>query len=96
MPIDTHTPVPNDKLSKWFFAVQHAQFLIQQRVVQTHMQDGDASYDMRQLATLDDLAMFLSMSWNAWLDQLEDSAGGATDASRTARECMSVEGSSHE
>jgi len=96
MPIDTHTPVPNDNLSKWFFAVQHAQFMLQQRIVQSQLEDRDASYDMRQLDTLNDLAMFFSMSWNAWMDQLEDAAGGPMDISARARECMSVEGTSHE
>lgn len=84
----TQTPVPNDKLSKWFFAVQHAQFVLQQRIVQYQLEDRDASYDMRQLEQLNDLSMFLSMSWNEYMDALEDALGGTLECVPAARKAM--------
>ena len=67
----THTSVPNENLSKWYFAVTWSQHLLRQAIVETEAAGQDPGYHLAQLAQLDDLAQFLKMSWDVWLEQLE-------------------------
>lgn len=65
------TPVPNDKLTPWWLAVGHAKILLQDRIDQNEALGVLSSYDKRQLERLEDLEMFLQMSWDAWMGGLE-------------------------
>jgi hypothetical protein len=66
----THTSVPNENLSRWYFAVAWSQYLLRQAIVETEAAGQDPSYHIAQLAQLEDLGQFLKMSWDTWLDQL--------------------------
>jgi len=83
----THTPFPNDRLSRWHFAVQHAVFRLKQQIVTNETQGNDTEYDMRQLEQLQDLDMFLSMSWDAWLDELCTNLPAETNRINETAEC---------
>ena len=65
------TPLPNDKLTPWWLAVGWARTVLQQRIVQYEAQGWNAAYDMRQLEQLDDMEIFLKMSWDQWMDELD-------------------------
>jgi hypothetical protein len=70
-PISETTPVPNENLSKWLFAVRHCIWAIKCRVRDAELAGFDATYDRRHLETMEDLEMFLKMSWDKWLDDLD-------------------------
>ena len=65
------TPLPNDKLTPWWLAVGWARTVLQQRIVQYEANGWNAAYDMRQLEQLDDMEMFLKMSWDQWMNDLD-------------------------
>ena len=67
----THTSVPNENLSRWYFAVTWSQYLLRQAIADAEAAGRDPSYHVAQLVQLDDLAQFLKMSWDVWLDQLQ-------------------------
>jgi hypothetical protein len=76
----THTSVPNENLSRWYFAVIWSQHLLQQAIAETEAAGQNPGYHIAQLAQLDDLAQFLKMSWDQWLDQLQ--CGSAVEVSK--------------
>ena len=65
------TPLPNDKLTPWWLAIGWARTVLQQRIVDYEAKGWNASYDMRQLEQLDDMEIFLKMSWDQWMDDLD-------------------------
>jgi len=67
----THTPVPNDKLSHWHFAVGHAIHCIEMRIKASSELGFSSQYDEHQLNALRDLDMFLNMSWGMYMNDLE-------------------------
>jgi len=71
MKISTHTSVDNHKLSPWYFAVHWAIMVLQQKIAAAEAAGFDAAYDVRQLLILQDMEMFLKLSWDQWLDQIE-------------------------
>ena len=50
-----------------------ARTALQARIVDYEARGWNASYDMRQLEQLDDMEMFLKMSWDQWMDDLGSS-----------------------
>ena len=64
------TPLPNDKLTPWWLANGWARNVLQQRIVDYEAKGWNASYDMRQLEQLDDMEIFLKMSWDQWMHEL--------------------------
>lgn len=67
----THTEIENTKLSPWYFAVHWAGMVLQQKIADMEAAGGDPIYDIRQLENLQELEMFLKMSWDQWLDNLQ-------------------------
>jgi hypothetical protein len=45
--------------------------VLQQKVADMEAAGGDPIYDIRQLENLQELEMFLKMSWDQWLDNLQ-------------------------
>lgn len=84
MHITTHTPIPNDKLSPWLFAVRHAQAVLNWRITHAEENGLPCGYDRMQLDGLDDLEQFLSMSWTDYMDKLEDNIKELTEAMKDA------------
>lgn len=76
----THTSVPNENLSRWYFAVTWSQHMLRQGIVDAEAAGQDSSYHVAQLAQLDDLAQFLKMSWDQWLEQLQ--SGSAVEVNK--------------
>ena len=50
-----------------------ARTALQARIVDYEAKGWNASYDMRQLEQLEDMEMFLKMSWDQWMDDLGSS-----------------------
>ena len=67
----THTPIPNDKLTTWHFAVSHAVHCIEMRIKTSNERGFCSKYDQFQLEALEDLDMFLRMSWDVYMENLE-------------------------
>jgi hypothetical protein len=67
----THTEIENTKLSPWYFAVHWSSMLLQQKIADMEAAGGDPVYDIHQLENLQELEMFLKMSWDQWLDNLQ-------------------------
>jgi hypothetical protein len=65
------TALPNEKLTPWWLAIGWARTVLQQRIVDCEAKGWNASYDMRQLEQLDDMEIFLKMSWDQWMDELD-------------------------
>lgn len=70
----TETNVPNAKLSGWYFTVQHCKYLVEQRIAETEAQGWNAQYDRHHLERLEDMELFLKMSWDFYMDSLMDMA----------------------
>ena len=67
-----HTKVENTKLSPWMFAVNWGVITLQQKIVEMESRGLNPIYDIRQLENLQDLEQFLKMSWDQWLDRLNN------------------------
>lgn len=66
-----HTSIPNHKLSTWMFAADHAAWVLECRIKDSQARGFDASYDQLQLEAMQDLHMFLKMSWDTWMHDIE-------------------------
>jgi len=65
------TPLPNYKLTSWWLAIGWARTVLQQRIADYEAKGWNAAYDMYQLKQLDDMEMFLKMSWDQWMNDLD-------------------------
>ena len=63
----THTSVPNEKLSIWYYAVRYSILRTEQTIKHSKELDLSTSYDELQLEQLRDLEQFLKMSWDVWM-----------------------------
>ena len=63
----THTSVPNEKLSVWYFAVHYSILRTEQAIKDRENLGLSSSYDALQLEQLRDLEQFLQMSWDVWM-----------------------------
>ena len=45
--------------------------MLQQKIADMEAAGGDPVYDIHQLENLQELEMFLKMSWDQWLDNLQ-------------------------
>jgi hypothetical protein len=68
------TSVDNSKLSPWYFGVNRATMIMKERIKKFEKKGWDATYDRKQLAYLEDLEQFLKMSWDTWLNDMEENA----------------------
>jgi hypothetical protein len=68
------TQVDNSKLSPWYFGVNWATMIMKERIKKFEKKGWDATYDRKQLAYLEDLEQFLKMSWDTWLNDMEENA----------------------
>ena len=68
----THTSLPNEKLSPWYFATQFAAMVLERRIAVAKEKDWPCEYDKRQLELMLELEKFLDSSWKAWMDCQED------------------------
>lgn len=75
--MNTTTPVPNSKLSGWYFSLAHCRYIIEQRLKHFESQGWDTSYDRAHLERITDMEQFVKMSWDAYMDSLMDRANGA-------------------
>ena len=66
----TFTRLDNHKLSPWYFAVHWTVIGLQQKIADAEAAGLDPTYDMLQLAQLQELEMFLKMSWDQWMDRI--------------------------
>ena len=66
----THTSVPNEKLSVWYFAVRYSILRTEQAIKDREALGLSSSYDELQLEQLRDLEQFLKMSWDVWMDDM--------------------------
>ena len=66
----THTSVPNEKLSVWYFAVRYSILRTEQAIKNREALGLSSSYDEQQLEQLRDLEQFLQMSWDVWMDDM--------------------------
>jgi hypothetical protein len=68
----THTSLPNEKLSPWYFATRYAAMVLERRIALAEEKSWPCEYDKRQLELMLELEEFLDSSWNAWMDCQED------------------------
>ena len=68
------TPVDNSKLSPRYFGVNWATMILKEHIKKFEKKGWDATYDRKQLAYLEDLEQFLKMSWDTWLNDMEENA----------------------
>jgi hypothetical protein len=66
----THTSVPNEKLSVWYYAVRYSILRTEQTIKYSQALGLSSSYDELQLEQLRDLEQFLKMSWDVWMDDM--------------------------
>ena len=67
-----HTKVENTKLSPWMFAVNWGIITLQQKIAEMEAAGLNPLYDIHQLENLQDLEQFLNMSWDIWMDRMEN------------------------
>ena len=68
----THTSLPNVNLNPWYAATRWAIFAMQQRIAAGERQGYSTDYDAYMLTQLEDMEQFLKMSWDVYMQQLED------------------------
>jgi len=68
----THTSLPNEKLSPWYFAARYAALVLEQRIAVADEKAWPCEYEKRQLQVLMELEEFLNSSWDAWMDSTEE------------------------
>jgi hypothetical protein len=66
------TDIPNEKLSPWYFAIGWARQTVIQEIKRAQALGLSTAYDERHLVQLDDMEQFLKMSWDVWMDDLEE------------------------
>jgi hypothetical protein len=66
----TTIDLPTDKLTPWHYAVSWAKIVLQQKIDRMQEHNIPCTYDQEKLAELEDLDMFLQMSWNEFMDGL--------------------------
>ena len=67
-----HTKVENTKLSPWMFAVNWGIITLQQKIAEMEAAGLNPLYDIHQLENLQDLEQFLNMSWDMWMNRMEN------------------------
>jgi hypothetical protein len=72
----THTSLPNEKLSPWYFATRYAAMVLERRIALADEKEWPCEYDKRQLEVLMELEEFLNSSWNTWMDSTEQQLRG--------------------
>jgi hypothetical protein len=70
-PLSDHVALPYEKLSRWMFAASHAAWALECRIEDSKARGFDTSYDQLHLEAMQDLHMFLKMSWDGWMDSLD-------------------------
>ena len=63
----THTSLPNEKLSPWYFATRYAAMVLERRIALADEKEWPCEYDKRQLEILLELEEYLDSSWKVWL-----------------------------
>jgi hypothetical protein len=66
----TKISFPIDKLTPWHFAVSWAKIILQQKIDRMQENNIPCDYDKEHLERLEDLDMFLQMSWNEFMDNI--------------------------
>lgn len=66
-----HTKFENTKLSPWCFAVNWGIITLQQKITEMEKLGLNPTYDLNQLAQLQDLEHFLQTSWEEWMSRME-------------------------
>lgn len=61
---------PTEKLTMWHYAVSWSKILLQQKIERMQENNIPCKYDQEQLERLEDLDMFLQMTWNEFMDSL--------------------------
>ena len=67
----THTLVPNEKLSSWYFTARYAAMVFEQRIAELNKLNLDGGYDRYNLERLHEMEQFFKMSWDTWMDEIE-------------------------
>jgi hypothetical protein len=68
----THTSLPNEKLSPWYFATRYAAMVLQRDIALADEKEWPCEYDKRQLKVLLELEEYLDSSWKVWMDFEEE------------------------
>lgn len=77
------TDLPNEKLSPWYFAIGWAKQVMIQNIERVQALGLPTTYDERHLEQLDDMEQFFKMSWDVWMDSIEnDCAHSGLEVSR--------------
>jgi len=61
------TPVDNEKLMRWYYAVNWGAMLLERHITALEAIDLDCTIHQEHLAALEDLKQFLDTSWNVWM-----------------------------
>jgi hypothetical protein len=62
--------LPTDRLTQWHFAVQWASIVLKQKIERLEELGLRADYDKDKVSQLDDLDMFLQMTWDNYMDNI--------------------------
>jgi hypothetical protein len=68
----THTSLPNEKLSIWYFATRYAAMVLERRIALAEEKEWPCEYDKLQLKVLMEMEEYLDSSWKVWMDFQED------------------------
>lgn len=62
--------LPTEKLTQWHYAVSWVKIVLQQKIDRMQEYNITCTYDQEKLEVLEDLDMFLQMSWNEFMDNI--------------------------
>ena len=68
----THTSLPNEKLSPWYFATRYAAMVLERRIALADENEWPCEYDKRQLELMLELEEYLDFSWKTWMQVQEE------------------------
>lgn len=66
----THTQIPVEKLTPWYYAVMNARITYELRIQDAQERGLLCSYDKLQLEALVDMEETFLAAWNTWMEDL--------------------------
>ena len=67
----THTQIPLENLSVWYFAVRWSRTNLEATIEKAEALGLSSKYDRMQQERLQELELYLQTTWDTWMDDME-------------------------
>jgi hypothetical protein len=66
----THTQIPLENLSAWYFAVRWSRTNLEATIEKAEALGLSSKYDRMQQERLEELELYLQTTWDTWMDDM--------------------------